>query len=193
MVQMLIHQYSPFHRSQRPEKEVWMLRAYARPARCKTVYRFAQPLPLHREIPFIRHQAALLGHRIAAHRRPVHDQRLLRQWPQQSSNQDSRRTCLPHRHLHRRRAMRQRLRWIHFAPQPLAIRPQARHPLLHFLHPSRFKEIFHAEKPSSVNSSQPSAPEHPRRETTVCPVIIRLRMNFSFVIPFSSVTSRGLL
>jgi hypothetical protein len=39
--------------------------------------------------------------------------------------------------------MGQRLRWIHLAPLPLAIRPQLRHPLLHFFHPRRFKEIFH--------------------------------------------------
>jgi hypothetical protein len=172
MVQMLVHQDRPFHRSQRPEKEVRMLRAYPRPARCKAVYRFAQPLPLRHEIPFIRHQAALLGYRIAAHRCPVHDQRLLRQPPQQSSNQDSRRTYLPHRHLHRRRAMRQRLRWIHLAPQPLAIRSQPRHPLLHFFHRRRFKEIFHPQRSSPVNPSQPSVSEHPCRETTVYPVII---------------------
>jgi hypothetical protein len=51
MVQMLIHQRRPFHRSQRPEEEVRMRRAYPGPARCKAVNRFAQPLPLHHESP----------------------------------------------------------------------------------------------------------------------------------------------
>ena len=55
MVQMLIHQRRPFHRSQRPEKEVRMLRASPRPTRCKAVNEFAQPLPLHHEVPFIPH------------------------------------------------------------------------------------------------------------------------------------------
>ena len=40
MVQMLIHQRRPFRRSQRPEKEVWMLRACPRPARRKAVNEF---------------------------------------------------------------------------------------------------------------------------------------------------------
>ena len=55
MVQMLIHQRRPFHRSQRPEKEVRMLRACPRPTCCKAVNEFAQPLPLHHEVPFIAH------------------------------------------------------------------------------------------------------------------------------------------
>ena len=55
MVQMLIHQRRPFHRSQRPEKKVRMLRAYPRPTRRKAVNEFAQPLPLHPEVPFILH------------------------------------------------------------------------------------------------------------------------------------------
>src|SRR6266852_202362 len=41
MVQMLIHQRRPFLRSQRPEKEVRMLRACPRPARCKAVNEFS--------------------------------------------------------------------------------------------------------------------------------------------------------
>src|SRR5216684_5245567 len=59
--------------------------------------------------------------------------------------------------------MRQRLRRIHPAPQALAIGLQLRHPLLHFFHPRRFKEIFHAEDLSPVNCCH---------ETTACPVII---------------------
>ena len=46
MVEVLIHQRSPFYRSQRAEKEVRVLRAYPEPARCKAVNRFTQPLPL---------------------------------------------------------------------------------------------------------------------------------------------------
>ena len=55
VIQMLIHQRRPFHRSQRPEKEVRMLRAYPRPTRCKAVNEFAQPLPLRHEVPLIAH------------------------------------------------------------------------------------------------------------------------------------------
>jgi hypothetical protein len=40
--------------------------------------------------------------------------------------------------------MRQRLRWIHLAPLPLAIRPQLRHSPLYLFHRRRFKKIFHA-------------------------------------------------
>jgi hypothetical protein len=60
MVQMLIHQRRPFQRSQRPEKKVRMFCTYARAACCKAAYRFAQPLPLGREFPFIRHHTAFL-------------------------------------------------------------------------------------------------------------------------------------
>ena len=74
MVQMLVHQRSPFHRSQRAEKEVRMFRANLGPTRCKGVNRFEQPLPLNREIPFISHDNALVGHGIAAHWLSVHDQ-----------------------------------------------------------------------------------------------------------------------
>ena len=41
MVQMLVHQCGPFHRSERPEKEVRLLRAYYGPARHEAVDRFA--------------------------------------------------------------------------------------------------------------------------------------------------------
>src|SRR6516164_7904877 len=50
---VLIHQRRPFQGSQRPEKEVRMLRAYARPTRRKAVNEFAQPLPLGHEVPLI--------------------------------------------------------------------------------------------------------------------------------------------
>jgi hypothetical protein len=42
----------PVYRSQRPEKEVRMPCACSRPTRCKAVNEFAQPLPLHTEVPF---------------------------------------------------------------------------------------------------------------------------------------------
>jgi hypothetical protein len=38
--------------------------------------------------------------------------------------------------------VRQRLRGIHLAPQPLAIGPELRHPSLHFVNRRRFKEIL---------------------------------------------------
>lgn len=99
MIQMLILQRCPFHRSQPPKKEVRMLRAYCRAAPCKAIDRFEQSLPLYREVSFICHQDALVGWRIATHRFPVHDHRLLHPRPQQSSNQDSRRRYLARRHL----------------------------------------------------------------------------------------------
>ena len=74
MVEVLIHQHRPLHWSQRAEKEVRMLRAYPGPTRCKAVDRFTQPLPLHHEVPFVRHQHALLCHRISAHWLAIHDE-----------------------------------------------------------------------------------------------------------------------
>jgi hypothetical protein len=63
MVEVLIHQYSPFHWSQRAEKEVRMLRAYPGPTRCKAVNRFTQPLPLQHEVPFVRSETQKLDKR----------------------------------------------------------------------------------------------------------------------------------
>src|SRR5580704_759824 len=48
--------------------------------------------------------------------------------------------------------MLQCLRWIHFAPQPLAIRPQLGYSLLHFSRSRRFKQVFHKENSPTVNS-----------------------------------------
>src|SRR5580704_7928640 len=48
--------------------------------------------------------------------------------------------------------MLQCLRWIHFAPQPLAIRPQLRYSLLHFSRSRRFKQVFHKQSSPTVNS-----------------------------------------
>ena len=48
MVQMLIRQRHPFHRGQRPEKEVRMLRTRPRPTGCKAINEFAQPRPSSR-------------------------------------------------------------------------------------------------------------------------------------------------
>src|SRR5258708_34353755 len=72
MVEMLIHQCGPFDRSERPEKEVRMLRADRGAAGHKAVDRFAQVLLFDGEIAFIDHEAALLGRRIAAHRLAFH-------------------------------------------------------------------------------------------------------------------------
>src|SRR5260221_1367799 len=146
-VQMLIHQGGPFHRSERPEKEMWVLGANCRAAGYEAVDRFAQALALHGEIAFIGHEAAFLGRRVAAHGLALHQQRLLRNRPQQPSDKDPWRRDLSHRHLKRRRAMRQCLRWLPFAPLALATRLQPRQPCLHFFHPCRFKEMFHVETP----------------------------------------------
>jgi len=51
VVQMLIHQRRPFHRSEWPKKEVRMRRASPGPAPYKAVYRFTESLPLHHEVP----------------------------------------------------------------------------------------------------------------------------------------------
>jgi hypothetical protein len=166
MVQMLIHQCRPFDRSERPEKEVRMLRAVRRPAHHKAINRFPQPLLFDGEIAFFGYQAAFLGHRIAAHWLPLHQQRLLHQRPEQTSKEDSRRCgWLPHCQVHGRRAMGQRLRWIHFAPLALAIRLQPRQPLFHFFHPCRLKEIFHVKRrPPIGESNRGDANRQPRRK-----------------------------
>src|SRR5258708_2422265 len=166
MVEVLIHQGGPFHRSERPEKEMWVLGANCRAAGYEAVDRFAQALALHGEIAFIGHEAAFLGRRVAAHGLALHQQRLLRNRPQQPSDKDPWRRDLSHRHLKRRRAMRQCLRWIHFAPLALAIRLQARQPCLHFFHPCRFKEIFHVERPPLSVDGMFSVFEHTCFERT---------------------------
>src|SRR5438132_1300873 len=85
--------------------------------------------------------------RIPAHRFVVPKRHRLHHPSDDPPQQQPWRNSVTQRQLQTRRAVRHRLRCIHLAPQLLAIRLQPRHSFLYFFHPSRFKEIFHAETP----------------------------------------------
>src|SRR5258708_3741486 len=133
-----------------------MRSATLRPGRGKPVDQSVQPLPFRSQVPFILHHKILHRRRISGHGFIVPKRHRLHDPPNDPPQQQPRRNPVPYRPLQTRRAVRHCLRRIHLAPLPLAIRPQPRDPFLHFFHPSRFKEIFHAERPPPVNHSQPS-------------------------------------
>jgi hypothetical protein len=142
MVQMLIHQRRPFHRSQRTKQAVGMLRASCGSCRREAFDQSTQSLPLRLEVPLISHQEVLVRHRIAGHPSFVDNHRF-RESSQQPPDQSSRREFQPNRPLHRRSAVRQRLRRTHPSPLPLAARPELPQPPLHLIHRRRFEEILH--------------------------------------------------
>src|SRR5258707_132760 len=159
VVQMLIHQRRPFYRSQRAEKEVRMPCACSRPTRCKAVNEFAEPLPLHSEVPFITHHQALVRPHIPRHGLLFRDHRLLRKAPQQPPNEYAWRFLCPHRHLHCRGAMRQSLRWIHFAPHPARYPASAELAALLPLPPSALQRDF--SYVGSLPDTSPSTTNEP--------------------------------
>ncbi len=143
MVQMLIRQDRPLLRRKPPKEAMRMSRASGWPCLAKPLNQAAQPLPLQVKVPIVSHDQVLRGRRIPAYRLVIFKHHRLHNCPKYPSHKHPRRNPVPQGPLHTCRTVGHGLRGTHFAPHPLAVRPQPRDPLLHFFRGRRFKEVLH--------------------------------------------------
>src|SRR5215469_3869794 len=123
MIQMLVHQSVPLLRRERSKEGVRMLGAALRPALGETVNQCAQALAFLREVSFIRHNKTLGCRSIAPHRRFVLQHLRFHERANDPPDEHSRLIAVANGPLHRRSAVRHRLRRIHFAPLSYAVWP----------------------------------------------------------------------
>jgi hypothetical protein len=185
MIQMFIHQHRPLLRSQPPKETMRMRSTPRRPRRNKPIDQFAQPSPFFLQIPLI------LNHQIPNRRRITPNGGVIpqSQWfyypPENQPDNYPRRPQSPQPHFQPTRTMRHRLRRIHAAPLPLAVRPQPPKPGLHFIRRPHVKQILHkAVLPHSEATARDRAQTHSattarKREGS----LFRLHLTFSIHRP----------
>ena len=150
MIDVFIHSFTPFVRSQFAKEYMRMVRAARRPANCESVYQLQEPLPFYAHISNIQNDKVLRSRAILIEWLLIRKAGL-HQASQQSPDKHPRRSTIAHRELHSDGAVRQHLTGTHLAPQPFGLLPELCEPGLHLIHHGSIVESFHARKSTPDN------------------------------------------
>jgi hypothetical protein len=133
VVEVFVHENRPLLRLHWAKEAVRVRRAAAWPTRREPIDEVGQSRALCDKIPLVRHDERRHRRRIALHRLVVAQCEGLDDSAEHPTDQHLRRMRIAERHLHARRAMRERLRGRHLAPLPRTVGPQALEPRLYIL------------------------------------------------------------